>query len=325
MEALRCRRGRGPARRRCRRCPGAEGPRRRRRQGSPAGGGQQFESLMVAQMLKTMRETRFSEEDDPMTGGEGIKLYREPARPAMGRQNGQGARPGLRGHDGQAPGKRRAGHSRPKRSTAASRCPVRRRCAETRSIGAATSTASARFGHAGRRRRSPWPGHPGQNAPADTVPRAGPQAAFLESMLLSCRSGGSRHRRAGPLHPGPGGSGIRLGRARNQGRRGPVQPQPVRHQGRPQLGRRIGGGHHHRIPPGPLHEADPAFRAYADYGAAFTDYANLLRNRYGEALRAGDDDGDVFALGLADGGYATDPAYAGKLKAVIASVAMAGS
>jgi flagellar protein FlgJ len=66
-----------------------------------------------------------------------------------------------------------------------------------------------------------------------------------------------------------------------------------------------------------------SFRAYADYGAAFTDYANLLRNRYGEALKAGDDAG-AFARGLAQGGYATDPAYAGKLKAVIASVAMAG-
>ena len=37
----------------------------------------QFESLLVGQMLKTMRETRFSEEDDPMTGGDGVKLYRE--------------------------------------------------------------------------------------------------------------------------------------------------------------------------------------------------------------------------------------------------------
>ncbi len=38
---------------------------------------QQFESLMVGQMLKTMRETKFSEEDDPMNSGEGTKLYRD--------------------------------------------------------------------------------------------------------------------------------------------------------------------------------------------------------------------------------------------------------
>ena len=65
------------------------------------------------------------------------------------------------------------------------------------------------------------------------------------------------------------------------------------------------------------------FRAYDDYSAGFTDYANLLKARYAEALRAGEDS-EVFAKGLASGGYATDPAYAGKLKSVIASVALAG-
>lgn len=65
-----------------------------------------------------------------------------------------------------------------------------------------------------------------------------------------------------------------------------------------------------------------SFRAYADYAAAFTDYAGLLKRRYGEAVSA---DADTFAQGLANGGYATDPAYAGKLKAVIASVAMTGA
>ncbi len=38
---------------------------------------QQFEALMVGQMLKTMRETKFSEDDDPMNSGEGAKLYRD--------------------------------------------------------------------------------------------------------------------------------------------------------------------------------------------------------------------------------------------------------
>jgi flagellar protein FlgJ len=66
-----------------------------------------------------------------------------------------------------------------------------------------------------------------------------------------------------------------------------------------------------------------SFRAYDDYSAGFTDYAMLLKSRYSAALAAGADS-DVFANGLAAGGYATDPAYAGKLKSVIASVAMAG-
>ena len=39
---------------------------------------------------------------------------------------------------------------------------------------------------------------------------------------------------------------------------------------------------------------------------------------------AAGDDAEAFAKALAEGGYATDPAYAGKLRAVIASVASAG-
>lgn len=62
------------------------------------------------------------------------------------------------------------------------------------------------------------------------------------------------------------------------------------------------------------------FRAYADYTEAFADYAQLLRSRYASAIQAGDD-AQAFAQALAAGGYATDPAYAGKLRGVIASVA----
>jgi flagellar protein FlgJ len=69
----------------------------------------------------------------------------------------------------------------------------------------------------------------------------------------------------------------------------------------------------------PVKQSD-RFRAYDDYTQAFADYANLLKNRYGNAIRAGAD-ADRFAQALAAGGYATDPAYAGKLRGVIASVA----
>lgn len=64
-----------------------------------------------------------------------------------------------------------------------------------------------------------------------------------------------------------------------------------------------------------------AFRSYPDYASAFQDYARLLQGntRYREALNAGDN-AQVFAQGLARGGYATDPAYADKLARVAASV-----
>lgn len=38
---------------------------------------EKFESMMLAMVMKNMRETRFSEEDDPLTRGEGMQLYQD--------------------------------------------------------------------------------------------------------------------------------------------------------------------------------------------------------------------------------------------------------
>jgi len=56
------------------------------------------------------------------------------------------------------------------------------------------------------------------------------------------------------------------------------------------------------------------FRSYPDAASAFRDYADLLTSnpRYQNALNTGSD-ARAFARGLAQGGYATDPAYADKL------------
>jgi len=62
------------------------------------------------------------------------------------------------------------------------------------------------------------------------------------------------------------------------------------------------------------------FRAYASHAEAFRDYARLLAQspRYAEVL--GSRDAAGFAQGLQRAGYATDPAYAGKLERVIAQI-----
>lgn len=59
------------------------------------------------------------------------------------------------------------------------------------------------------------------------------------------------------------------------------------------------------------------FRAYGSYTEAFRDYANLLRNnpRYGGVI--GTQDGTEFARRLQAAGYATDPKYAEKLGGII--------
>lgn len=62
------------------------------------------------------------------------------------------------------------------------------------------------------------------------------------------------------------------------------------------------------------------FRAYPSYQASFTDYARLIGNnpRYAGVVAAGDPVQAAHALQR--GGYATDPAYADKLVAVMASI-----
>ncbi len=60
------------------------------------------------------------------------------------------------------------------------------------------------------------------------------------------------------------------------------------------------------------------FRAYASYAESFADYARLMKDnpRYQGVIAAGGS-ASGFAHGLQKAGYATDPAYASKLTAVI--------
>jgi flagellar protein FlgJ len=63
------------------------------------------------------------------------------------------------------------------------------------------------------------------------------------------------------------------------------------------------------------------FRAYDSVAEAFADYAALLGNtpRYAGVLNQ---DAEGFVRGLQQGGFATDPAYADKLRRVIGSAAL---
>lgn len=60
------------------------------------------------------------------------------------------------------------------------------------------------------------------------------------------------------------------------------------------------------------------FRSYGSYKEAFEDWAKLMSSspRYGQVLKTGGSVGE-FASGLQRAGYATDPAYAGKLTRTI--------
>ncbi|MGA7180223.1 MAG: flagellar assembly peptidoglycan hydrolase FlgJ [Thiobacillaceae bacterium] len=69
---------------------------------------------------------------------------------------------------------------------------------------------------------------------------------------------------------------------------------------------------------GQPHQTLARFRAYGSYSESFQDYAKLLKSnpRYQNVL-AQSQDMAGFAQGLQQAGYATDPNYASKLKAVM--------
>lgn len=71
---------------------------------------------------------------------------------------------------------------------------------------------------------------------------------------------------------------------------------------------------------GVAEQARARFRAYPDIASAFDDYAGFLdaNPRYGGVIAAGADPGR-FADALQDAGYATDPAYADKIRRLLGS------
>ncbi len=62
------------------------------------------------------------------------------------------------------------------------------------------------------------------------------------------------------------------------------------------------------------------FRAYGSYAESFQDYARLLNSDPRYSGVTGQGDAKVFAQGLQQAGYATDPRYADKLAGVIGSI-----
>lgn len=286
----------------------------------------QFESLLVAQMLKTMRETRFSEEDDPMTGGDGVKLYRELLDQQWAAQLAGGR--GLGFADMMVKAMESRGISAVAEAAADLSLPqtvplqvTSAQVAAEKTVPPVAQDDAIRF--AGAQSAA-------TNAPAVTAPTlaAGESAANRKQQFLNTMK---PHADAAAAATGVPARFILAHAALESGW---GQREIRDDQGTAShnlFGIKAGGkwdGAAVQTTTTEYRQGMPmklvqSFRAYDDYSAGFTDYANLLKSRYGAAAQSGADE-SVFAQGLAAGGYATDPAYAGKLKAVIASVAMAG-
>ena len=230
---------------------------------------QQFESLMIGMMLKNMRETRFSDEDDPMTSGEGVKLYRDLLDQQWAEKLSKGR--GLGFADMMV--KSMEKYASAPQADNAPRSPDERTFLETLRPHAEAAAAAT-------------------GVPADYILAHAALESGWGAREITGADGQASHNLFG-IKAGGNWQGAAVETLTTEYRQGL-----------------------------PLKVAQ-RFRAYADYGTAFTDYANLLKARYGAALES--NDAGNFATGLAAGGYATDPAYAGKLKSVIASVALAGA
>lgn len=270
----------------------------------------QFEAMLVQTLLKTMRETRFTTEDDPFAPSDSLKLYQELLdqqwAQRISAQRGMGfADMMLRQLGGY--GADEANSAVPPRAAG----PATQPAVEPAEAANDASGSAAALPPAAD---APRPGEGILDRKRRFLERLRPHAeaaeqatgvparfilahAALESgwgeRELGAAAGRASHNLFG-IKAGASWSGEGVDSLTTEYRDG----LPLRLQQR--------------------------FRAYPGYTEAFMDYAALLKARYGGALQAGGD-ARAFARGLADGGYATDPAYADKLLGVIASVARAGA
>jgi flagellar protein FlgJ len=252
----------------------------------------QFESLLITQMLKTMRESSFSDENDPMGGGEGLKLYREMLDQQWAARLSQGK--GLGFADAMVKAMESRGMNTPAVNPTSLTGPTNTTSPTNAEIPALPPASVDQRKQQFMQSMKP---HAEVAAAATGVPARFILAhAALESgwgeREIKTTSGAASHNLFG-IKAGGQWNGDSVQTLTTEYRHGVAM------------------------------KLEQSFRAYEDYSAGFTDYAQLLKSRYGAAVTAGGDS-DTFANGLAAGGYATDPAYASKLKAVIASVAMAG-
>jgi flagellar protein FlgJ len=339
----------------------------------------QFESLMVAQMLKTMRSTRFAEEDDPMTGGDGVKLYRELLDQQWAAKISNGRGLGFaemmvkamesRGMSGtrepspvainsagdlpappvsanlsapahfSLPFKGRAGVGMGENSAASDPIPLLTSPLKGEELGKAALTSPFKGDELGKAAlTSPFKGDELGKA-ALTSPSKGEELGKAALMPVTASVSNRKQAFLDAMQPHADAAAAATGvpsryilaHAALESGWGEREIRGQNGEASHNLfglkaGRNWDGATVQTLTTeyrqGLAVKLTQSFRAYDDYSAGFTDYAKVLKSRYGAALAAGAND-DAFASGLAAGGYATDPAYAGKLKSVIASLGVA--
>jgi flagellar protein FlgJ len=262
----------------------------------------QFEAMLLQIVLKTMRATRFSAEDDPLTSSSSLKLYNDLLDQQWAQRISAGK--GLGFADAMYEALSRGARRGVSNAEAAQLAP-----AETTPREAPASLGTQLDPRDSKSQR-----------PADTTASDDPRQAFIDGLRPEAESvaaalgvpaefilaqaaletgwgrrrildevGGDSHNLFG-IKAGASWSGAVVERLTTE--------------------------YQHGVPVKKVER----FRAYASHAEAMLDYARLLRQRYPQATAVGDS-AETFVDGLVAGGYATDPAYGDKLRRLIAQVA----
>ncbi len=264
----------------------------------------QFEAMFLQIMLKTMRETRFSTEDDPFANSTSLKLYQELLDQQWAQKMANGR--GLGFADAMYAALSRDA-SMPSAGTADGVAPAAATGAIRQADDAAPNAAPTTSGMAPAAATNTTSKVADRQAFIDALRPYAEQAAeslglpaeFLVAQAALETGWGKRR-----IQGADGGDSYNLFGIKAGGKWSGATIETFTTEYRDGL----------------TLKTTQSFRAYDDYAAAFNDYADLLRRRYPLAATAGDDAG-AFADGLVAGGYATDPAYADKIRRVIASLA----
>jgi flagellar protein FlgJ len=270
--------------------------------------------MLVSQMLKTMRQAPLSGEDDPMNSGEGFKLYRDLLDQQWATQLSKGR--GLGFADMMVKALERQSTAMPPLATGEGR--AEGGPAQAASATCAPGTTLGTCPTADKPSAALQAPHPvGRGEPVD------PKRDFIDRMRPHAEAATAAT--GVPAHFILGQAALESGWGRREIK--DANGVPSHNLFGIKAGSTWDGAVAETLTTeyrqGVPMKMTQHFRAYSDYSSAFTDYANLLKSRYASALQGGANV-ETFAKGLANGGYATDPAYASKLQAVIAKVAMAG-
>lgn len=274
---------------------------------------QQFESMLVQMMLKSMRDA--SPQDGPLDNDQtrfytslmdqqlaqnlsstGKLGFAKLLEQQLGRNQGVQGAPSMADPDATLEVLQKSLSTLPaadSAATAAGRGAERIRSTPTRSDGSAVSAAGSPS--ASEFVNRVWP-HALEASSSIGVP-----AQFLVAHSALESGWGKSEIRAADGSPSYNLFGVKAGRSWP----GPsVEVQTTEYVG------------------GVAQTSSERFRVYGSYAESFADYAKLLRSSPRFSTVLGQQDGAKFATSLQQAGYATDPKYADKLSRIISSATL---